>query len=67
MTTRTCPVVGYLFPAHDGLDFDPATLAAELAEMEANPNTEEYDDAFYFYNNMADWELLGVYRDRVAF
>ena len=48
MTAATCPVVGYLFPSFDQADdaFDPVALAAELAEMEAAPHTDEYDDAF---------------------
>lgn len=68
MTSATCPVVGYLFPAFDLADdsFDPVALAAELAEMEAAPHTDEYDDAFDFYYDMSDAELAQLYANRCS-
>lgn len=68
MTTGSCPIVGYMFPSasQEGYDFDPAALAAELAEMEADPETEDYEDSFDFYNSMPEWELVGLYASRVS-
>ena len=66
MTTHTCPVVGYLFPMNDSY-FNVDELATELAEMEAAVDSDEFDSAFEFYSSLADWELLGIYRDRVSF
>lgn len=62
MTTRSCPV---MFPMNDDL-YDIDALCAELAEMEAEPGTEQYEDSLSFYGTMTDWELIGHYRDRVA-
>ena len=37
---------------------------AELAEMEAAPHTDEYDDAFDFYYDLSDAELAQLYASR---
>ena len=68
MTTHTCPVVGYLFPAYDRYDdaFDPEAICKELAEMEADVDTDAYDDSFYFYQSLSDWELSQIYASRCS-
>lgn len=66
--TATHPVVGYLFPSWEAADdvFDPVAIAAQLAEMEAAPHTDEYDDAFDFYYDMTEAELCQMYAERLS-
>jgi hypothetical protein len=66
MTTRTCPTLGYLFPAARDEDWDAQIddIIYELAEMEAAPNSEEWADAIEGYRCMTDAEIAQIYVDR---
>jgi hypothetical protein len=66
MTTLTCPVVGYLFPAARDEDWDAQIeeIIYELAEMEAAPGTEEFADAIHGYRCLTDAEVAAIYADR---
>lgn len=60
----TTPLLGYIIPAHEDLDWDPHLLAVELAEMEATPGTDEFEDALAIWENRPEYELLQTYMDR---
>jgi len=58
------PLLGYIIPAHEDEEWDVNALIAELAEMEAKPGTEEYDEAIAIWENRPDYEILQTYMDR---
>jgi len=71
MTHLACtaqpPAAGWLFPGNDPCDFDAEAIARELAEMEAEPNTEEFEDALWAHEVMSEVELIARYRDAVSY
>lgn len=65
--TAQPPAAGWLFPSSDVYDFDADAICRELAEMEAEPGTDEFEDALGTYELMSDLDLLARYRDTASY
>jgi hypothetical protein len=65
-TLSAQPPSGWLSPSDNGSDYNVDSIYQELAAMDEEEGSEEYDHLVSFYDNLSDWELLATYRERNA-
>ena len=65
-TLSAQPPSGWLAPSSNGSDYNVDSICQELAAMDEEEGSEEYDHLVSFYDNLSDWELLATYRERNA-
>ena len=62
--TYSSPVAGYIFPSYDEPEYNIDAIISELAELEADPGSEAFDEAVDSLACLPEWEILNRYAEQ---